>query len=555
MRFPANNQGLILPLPITHMKRYLLLLCTAISLAAGAQSVNVKYSAPFEEPEALDSKLFQCSNGNTMLLNFTKHDGIEVRVYDTAHKPKGRATLTSKVWDAGIMNKSAVDGIFNIGDDVVVFLEQLDSRKPILYRLVLSSENGRILKQDKIAEMPGYGAGAGYAMMFGGVAPKGFHVEKDPNSGAYAVLAFDGFASETAQRIELIHFDGAHTEIARSFYDSPENRYKFINYLGMVVRGTDQVVLSTYAYNTKAHGGGGSHIFLSVLQAGKFEHRKLDFTEDLRETTAAFTFNTKKNVYQLLTLSRASGSKLFGSNTYTSMLVGIDPASYAIKYVKPLDTRLATEYRRTHYGLKSDYTGMPMDMSVNEDGTLTVILEEHTIMETRQGHLNILGDVAVLEFDEDANPVNGYVVRKNHVTKRDFPYLSHPNERKGHMDFAGSWSFMAGAKLGYYSFNYLGTPAGRFVFFNDHPKNFERDAEKSPSSLQGVSDANTICYRLTNGEMSKFHFFGKPGGSFDNRLALLTSGTYSEVTGDFAVMIVEQQGRKKMSRVAWASLK
>ncbi len=507
------------------MKRYLLLFCTALSLAASAQNVPIKYSAPFDEPEGLDTKLFQCSNGNTLLLNFTKKHGIETKVYDSEHKPKTSAILTSELWDAGIMGKSAVDGIFNIGGNVVIFLEQLDSRQPMLYRLVLSPETGRIIRQDKVAEMPSYGAGAGYAMAFGGVTPKGFFVEKDPNSDAYAVLAFDGFASETAKRIQLLHFDGEHKEISRSYYDSPENRYKYINYLGMVVRGTAEVALATYGYNTRTSGGKGSHIFLSLLHDGSFVHRKLDFSEDLKETNAVFTYNTKKNIYQLLTLSRMDTKSRFGSSTstttYAAILVGIDPSDFEIRYAKPLDTRLASEYRKSHYDLRDDYSGMPMDMSINEDGTVTIVMEERgTIYSSRGSATSILGDVGVLEFDVEANPVNGYVVRKNQVTKRTFPYLSHPAERKGHMNFAGnSWTFMSGAKSGYYSFNYLGTPAGRFVFFNDHPKNFERDAEKSPRRLEAVSDANTVCYRLTNGEMSKFHFFGKTGGSFDNRLA------------------------------------
>jgi hypothetical protein len=89
--------------------------------------------------------------------------------------------------------------------------------------------------------------------------------------------------------------------------------------------------------------------------------------------------------------------------------------------------------------------------------------------------------------------------------------------------------------------------------FNDHRENFDKDVAQM-KSLGSVSAANTVCYRLSNGEMSKFELFGAQNDQFDNRFAYLASGDYSAATGDYAVMIVEKKGRSKKARIAWVHL-
>ena len=73
--------------------------------------------------------------------------------------------------------------------------------------------------------------------------------------------------------------------------------------------------------------------------------------------------------------------------------------------------------------------------------------------------------------------------------------------------------------------------------------------------LDAVSQSNTVCYRMTDGSLSKFYLFGNPNDDFDNRFADISSGDYSETTGNYAVMMVERTGRKKAARIAWVHLK
>jgi hypothetical protein len=578
------------------MKRLLLSVFCAMAVISGhaQSSFTTVFSEPFEEPDALDSKVVQAANGNTFLFSFTKKDGIQVLVFDKSRKQVASTQLqgSEKTWHpedmiggmfSGVSRGSSVSAIYPVGDKMVLFLEQISDKQPGLYRIVLNASDGKLVSETKIHEMPAYAGGSAYAMAFGHVKPKGYHVERDPATGAYAVLAFDGFAPETAKRLELIHYNTSNEEIGRQYYDAPENRYKYINYLGMVVDGNSNVSLATYCYN--GEGAGGSKIFLSRLQKNAFEHHALDFSANLKDTRGSLIYNPVTKHLELITLSEVSIKPESGGlkHIIKTAFVTIDPSSYAILSNKIPNSQLVSKYRKQRYDKDEErYTGVPMNIVVNADGTTTIVYEDQiprirmssdigmNIMksqmakhnnvfinpETSVADDNILKDIGITDYDENSNEQNGYVVRKLQRTKAVIPPLSHADMRNNRVTFdvkRKMWD--VDANTGFYSFDYISTASGRYAIFNDHPKNFERDAEKNPKMLQGVSDANTICYKFADGELSKCYFFGEPDKSFNNRFALISSGDYSAATGDYAVLMIEKTGRRdKQARIAWAHL-
>jgi hypothetical protein len=577
------------------MKKLFTLVCCVISLNSFGQGPTMSYSDPFEEPEAMDLKVVQASNGNTFLFSFTKTDGIDITVFDKNRKQIGTNKLSGSAdsWDrknmlpsmfSGVSKGSRIPAIYAIGDQVVLFLEQVADREPSLYRIILSSADGKLVKEEKIAEMPAYAKGSGYAMAFGHVQPKGFFVERDPSSNAYAVLVFDGFAPETDKRIEIIHYDASHQELGRSYYDAPEMRYKYINFLGMVVNGTKEVHVATYCYGTNASTSAGSKIYISTLGEKALVHHPLEFTRDLKETRASLVSNPVTRMLELFIISEVSAKNSEGFGKITrevlvkELFVIIDPTNFTVVSNSMPTNMMATKFRKQRYDKDEErYTGVPMNVVVNPDGTTTIVSEDEIpVLETPTGPMafvnlgygksvffngisgnikyNWLKDIGISDYDQGKEKY-GYVVRKSQKNKTVITPLMHREMRNNKVTFDLKKGFGMEANVGFYSFDYISTPSGRFVIFNDHPKNFERDAEKNPKTLQGVSEANTICYKLNGGEISKMYFFGEPDKTFDNRLALISSGDYSEATGDYAVMMIEKAGRKKQARLAWAHVK
>jgi len=572
------------------MNPKLFLLFAALFFAAPsfAQLPKASFSEPFDEPDALDNKVVLCPNGNTFLFSFTSKDGINVVVYDKSRKQIATQKLVGgeNSWDpsdmiggmfSGVSRGSKACAIYPMGNEVVLFLEQVSEREPSLYRIRLNMADGKLNKEEKIAQMPAYDKGSVYAMAFAGVKAKGFRVERDPENGGYAVLSFDGFAPETDKRIELVHYDANHNELDRSYYDAPENRYKCVNYLGMVAKGPS-VYLATYCFG--GGGGGAPKVFLSELKDHKFLHHPLDFTANLKDTKGLLTYNKFTKHLELFTLSESSTE---GNTTHLrELFVIIDPVTFAIISNTTPSTQMITKDRKSRYDKDEEhYKGLPMNVIINPDGSTTIVYEDqiphikqasslsgqiaqHMIMKNNNIFINSentavsyneMKDIGITDLDEHGKELQGYVVRKSQKSQALVAPLTHADMRNNRVIFEVKMGFTSGADIGFYSFDFISTGSGRYTIFNDHPKNFERDAEKSPKTLQGVSDANTICYRLTGGQTSKFYFFGEPDDTFDNRLALITSGDFSETLGDYAVMIIEKKGRNKQARIAWVNFK
>lgn len=549
------------------MKRLLLIslsICLAALTLSAQAPFTVQYSNPFEEPEGLESKVIQVSNGNTFLFVFTKKDGIKATLYGKDRKVVAVKTYEGKEWEKREMIKSEIDGTYEINGKLVMFLEQLIDRTPALFRLIIDPATGAMVEETKIGTMPKYKAFAGYAMAFGGVDPKTFYVEKDPFSDYYAVIAFDGFASETDNRIVIQHFNGNHQEINKAYYDGPNSQYKFIDYIGSVVDGDKAIYMATYAYNTKASGGATSKVIFSRLNADSktIEHHPLDGTLNFKDTKAIMSYNPGYNTIELMTLSELnSGNKFsFGSGTreytYRLLLTSLDPKSMTVLYSKPVAGEKASEYKRLHCNKKTRFAGMPMNMVINEDYSTTIVMEEQiTVSRTSGSHTTVqnhMKDIGVVTLDERGQETDGFAIQKAQQTSIMVPTLSHHFRDKNYVGFERSGMIHGYANSGFYSFDYLSTKKGRYVIFNDDPDNFSRDERKEPDNVRAISGTNSVCYKLEDGKFTKSYLFGNPPKD-ENRFSFISSSNFQKSTQTYATLMLENIGRKKMAKVAWVS--
>jgi hypothetical protein len=535
----------------------------AASLSAFAQKTKeIIYSAPFEEPDGLESKVIQCSNGNTFLFTFTHKDGIETTVYNSKHEQTSKQLITSEKWDIKKMKKVSIDGIYEINGDLVMFLEQLDDRKPTLYRIVINSENGNVKSEKLMATLDKYGFGAGYSMLFGGVQPKGFHVSKDPASDNYAIVGFDGFSSETEGRIELWSFNGEHKQTAHSNFNSPEKAFKYVNFVAMTVVG-DATVLCTYAYNKKAPEGERSRLILSKLKAGtdKLEHKILETENDMQNTSAMMLYNPGEKVLELLSISLVTAKKggFFSSGAtsyYALFLNKFDVESLALLRSIPVGVDKLAEYGASRWGKSGAFRGMPMDMMLKPDNTVSIVFEESIVTTITNGRTTTtsieLGKMGLLEFDAMGNDRDGFVVRKSQTSRNMVLPMSLNTRHNNRVDFdAAGGGFGSAANSGFYSFDFINTASGSYFIFNDLPRNYDLEDSKAPKTLASVSESNTVCYALKNGEWKRKNLFGTPIEDNINRFAFISSGDYNSKTGLYATLMIEKTGRKKETHIAW----
>jgi hypothetical protein len=523
------------------MKKITLLIFLALSYAiANAQFKQIAEGPAFQEPEDGFAKLLQMKNGNTIFIHISIKKGIEVHIYDPSHK---ETTVTNLEPSYGKLEHGSVDGIFEINGNAVLMITEIDSRVPVLYRLVIDGKTGNLKDDKKIAELNKITFGQGYAIAFGDVHMPAFYVRKDPLSDNYAVALFNSLESDRNKRIAIIAYGSDNRELTRAYYASPEEKYKYLNYIDMAVIGSDKVCILAYAYNTRSSGGKESELVLANLDKGStsVNFTELNFSKDLIAYAGITRYSpaTKSLILSAVVKSnpRESG--------FTPILAFINP------FEKKVDrfNEISPSERLNQYS-KDGYTGLPVNLFINDDGTFTVVSEEMTVVSTRSStggnSVNtILGDMAIVNYSKTGEPINDYVIRKSHELYQQDLGLFYHSYREG-----GAQLLFHGNQ--YKSFAFLDGKRKKFILFNDTQRNNDAQESGKIVNILGVSGTDGFYYPLTGSDAvpKRDYIFGKPEGKKDHDLALFAVSDYDKRNNVYATLKLENEHGKKV-KVVW----
>ena len=517
-----------------------------------AQFKMIAQGPVFKEPEKGFSKILQLKNGSTMFFHITYFDGIEVKIYDAAHKQKVVKRIDPAYGELipplyGGLKSGNVDGIFEINNDAVLMVSKVDAKIPVLYRLIIDGKTGALKEEKKIAELKRLSAGQGYAMGWGGVPPPDFFVRKDPYSENYAIAMFNTFESDRNKRIEIVFYGSDNKELSRAYYGSGENKYKYLQYIDMAVIGKEKVSVLAYAYNTKRSGGEESKLLLATVNAGNpsVTLDELDFSKDLEIDGGITRYNpiTKK----IILLVAAKRKK----NEYEAHLALIDPFERTIRnptLIYPSDANVKS---MELFGNRNKFTGLPQNLFINKDGSFSIVYEEikvtgHTSSSGTVVYTTELGHIAVSRFDTYGLEKASYFIPKNH--RLPYSYLNpfYHSEREGSAQLLGGGNQFK-------SFAYLNGNDKIFVLFNDVERNAESVLNGKLTSITGVGDCHGFSFNVGGNDIMphRNYVFGRPESKRENNLALFAISDYNRDTNVYVTLKLEKEGREKGVSLVW----
>ncbi len=552
-----------------HLRQYAtaiaIFCCSALGTTSSfAQQFHIEKSAAFDEPDYGWNKLIQLKNGNTFLFHAESKEGIEVVVYDKARKEISRKMLTSELWDVKKLKISKIAGLYEINGEPVIFLAQQSEHQPTLYRLRINATTGEMVKEEVLGSLPKDVPFGGWAIVYGHADPNDIIVEKDPESDCYAAIFFNGFAHDRSERIRVVHYDGTHKILNDAFYESPNEAFKYLRYIGAVVDGSKRIYVATYGHNGKSGADdSAARVIVSRMDVGQkeFGHKLLDFSEDFDDTKSIMLYNHAANKIQLLTLS-LTGKKhgFFSGKTtsyYATLLSFIDPETLQVTAVKPLAAQQVVDYVHKNIDADYDYSGIVQQMVINKDNTTTVLMEENTTETTTNQYGAIVsqktyvGGIGVSELSDDGTEMHGYAINKKQMMQGILPKLYVNGRAKGVYQSAPQYGLIKGNVNQFMSFDYINASKGRYVIFNDPPSNYEKgEDEPKRKTMSSVSESNTICFKLGNTSIEKFFLFGDPGEK-QSTFCYIAASDFNKDMSTYATMIVERTGRDKQTRIAW----
>jgi len=523
-----------------------------------AQFKTIAEGQIFDEPEKGFCKILQMKNGNTFFFRFTFKDGIYVQPYNSKHKEGAEVHIEPQY---GKLAKSdnagtAIEGIFEVSGDVLIFVSKFEGRAPTLFRMILDGNTGK-LKEDKIiCTLDKVSFGQGYSIAVGGVPLPGFYVKKDPFSDNYGIVLMHSFEEDRNKRLEILHYGANNELISQAFFKSPNDYYKYLQYVDMTVMGKERVCVIAYAYNTRSSGGKASELLMANLKAGDkvIAATKLDFTKDLTAVNGNMKYNpvTKKLILVI------AGKENEKDSYFTSYIAYVNPDEKKLEYSATAAPAAATAKSAEIFGEKKAFYGLPQNIYINKDGSFVIVYEEIILeavsrssgsgfsMGGPSSYNTRLGNIAIGSYSITGAELGSYLIVKSQYLPgaRLYPYyLSDREGQAQKMDDGNQFK----------SFSYIDGQTKPYILFNDVAENEERVAKgKKPTTIQGVGECDAYLYSVTGRDImpTRQYAFGEPAKK-EHNLALFSISDYDKNSNSYVTLKLAKEGRQKGVQLVW----
>jgi hypothetical protein len=509
-----------------------------LSLFTNAQLKTISQSPVFAEDESVGiQRVLLLKNGNTFYLSLTKKN-LTVRVFNEKYKAKANKQLHP---DLGKGSSYKVKGLYDINGNVVVLVSAVENHQVVLQRLIIDGTTGVLKSQDQIGELEKVSYFKLGGTAFGNVPEPDFFSEALPEGNGYAVVAMNSFVADRNKRIVVSIFDADNKESSHAFYKSPEEKYKYMEYLGMMPLDKDKLSVLAYGYNTKSSGGKECQLLLATLTKGD----SLLVTESL---------GTSKEPAEAAVARYNPVSK-------KTMILELQDRAASISVVDPFKKSVSGKTDIGSDGSKSK-SDLPQNLFTNEDGSFSIVYEklsvrsnipfigQNTGLGSTYGYYTSIDmeDYTVTVIAADGKEeLQRYVIPRRHVRSDVMRALAFGNAV---MNFENSVKQLSPLE----SFNYLSAGGNNYLFLNDESDNIERvQAGKDPRKVKSLDECDAFYYTL-KGEKdtpASDFLFGKPADKDYYNKGLFKACDYNADKKIYVVVKLEQNGKDNNWRLVW----
>jgi hypothetical protein len=552
------------------MKKNLLTLLSVlfISTISFAQFKVLATGNGFKEPEKGYAKIIQQRNGYTTYVHLTIKDGINVRIYDENHKEVADKNLTPNYGKLRIGKgqgaMQGIQGMYEINKNIVLFVSEYEDNKPVLYRIIIDGKTGNLLEEKTIGSLKNFNYGSAYAVLFGKVPMPAFYVRKDAESDNYAVALFNSFASDRNQRIELVHYNKEHQEISRSYYQSPNNDYKYLNFMDLCVRGDKEVVVIAIGMNTRSSGGDqNGTLLMGSLKAGatSFDLRKLTYPEAGKIDESMIRYNKMNDEYVLISVKPGKNKDDKNAKCYRTVIKSNGEVATLM-----INSGSINRIANKHYDKKDQFLAIPQILYINDDGSYSIVFEENKTntyttystpiggggfgtMGTGLSHTSsyfYLDDIGIIDYNADGTEKASYYLPKSQRVK-DIPrsiYYSYRDETGVKLDDGTQFK----------SFYFFNGKSKRYVLMNDIARNQDKiDDGRKVTVIQGLDECEAFAFQIGTGvNMPKRELvFPDKEQKKEKDMALFAISDFDRENNLFVTLKLEHVKGKKEVKLVW----
>ena len=130
------------------------LLLAIITLNSNGQDSKFALSEPVDIKETGWNKVLCMKNGNTLLFHFENSKPVVLLVFDSLHKQIASKSYPCNVLEINKLKETVFQGLFEINNEAVLFMDQELQSKHCLIRMRFSVTDGVMTEEKKIAVSP-----------------------------------------------------------------------------------------------------------------------------------------------------------------------------------------------------------------------------------------------------------------------------------------------------------------------------------------------------------------------------------------------------------------
>ncbi|UYQ92369.1 hypothetical protein MKQ68_19990 [Chitinophaga horti] len=523
------------------MKRTLIfcmLLC--VRFTTHAQFTTIAEGADFKEPEQGFARILQFKGGNTMYLQFSLEGGIDIHLYDAAHKLLQQQSVTASY---GKLERGSIDAVFESNGNATLLVSEIEDKAPVLHRLIINGATAQVERDEKLLTLNKLTTTQFRNGLLTNTGRLDFFIENDPRTGDYAIVKIDPNAAERMQQMEVMHYSAAHQELNRAFFNTTDSSFREFGYWDMVVNGSDKVILLGRASRGESKD---RELVMATMAKGNtaLAVHPLKFPVNLEAEGVIMKYNPVTAQYIVV----AAGANKRERFTYLGMAGADMQAADSAKLVFP---EKASEKSMELFGKKRSYEGVPQDLFINRDGSFSLVWEEleDLSVQRQNGMMKAntnAGNIAVVMFDKSGRETSSYFIPKKHylpgVRMREFSHASR-----------GSAAQMITSADTYKTFSYVEGGSKPYILLNDSHENTEKAKTGKLSVISDVAHCDAFYYALGNDIMpDRSVVLDAPGKNniYVNNIAMFSISAYDAVRNIYVTVKIDD-GNRRVARLVW----
>lgn len=553
---------------MTQIKITIALLLLVTATVCFGQANRYTISQPTGLKETGVNKVLCLKNGNTMLFHFESSKDIIVKVFDSMHQEIASQNVSCRLLDLAILKDANFKGLFEIGGEAVLFMEQEHLSKYGMIRLRINGNNGKLTDEKLMGESAGQSKRTR------------FYVVNDKQSDGYAVFFCTDIPLFQDCKMNVAYYNSKHELVKDVPLTVDRKNYDLLEYVsaewqpeGVCVAVCLKKQLMNATVHSAANSGTStaatySHdvvAFFIADGATTAKSKKVELGPDGYPYYAHFTFNGFARTVNLLLLSYLEYYYKFGNDIQpgaqkTSILFTFDEETMALKYKVIKNEKANLAYKQQTDSTRV-FDGLPVKLFTNGNGLSTAVYRsyaQHTSVGGTANNANsfdsYLGNLCITQFDDDGNEIWGTVLPGAQFFRsyRHFYYADELAKGWQNQVMFGDMPPQVYVRQ-FLSQNVYSRDKNLFIVYNDVEQNFGNMVPGKSDTTYNFGITNTYYYKLDRKrEVTRHRLFGEATEEYKS--SFIEGADFDEKRGVYAALVQYKKGDDVSLRMGWSYL-